>query len=69
MQSKNHPEIAHSIQKSAPNVKMRKFAQEMTTLDDILSPNDCPSNKEIAVILGYYQSKVDFFIDYSNYQK
>ena len=48
---------------------MRKFAQELITVDDRLSPNDCPSNKEIAVILGYYQSKVDFFIDYSNYQK
>ena len=41
------------MQKSAPNVKMRKFAQEMTTVDDILSHNHCPSSKESAVILGY----------------
>ena len=53
MQSKNNPIIAHFMQKSAPNFKMRKFAQEMTTVDDILSPNHCPSSKESAVILGY----------------
>ena len=53
MQSKNNPIIAHFMQKSAPNVKMRKFAQEMTTVDDILSHNHCPSSKESAVILGY----------------
>ena len=53
MQSKNHPKIAHFMQKSAQNVKMRKFAQEMTTVDDILSLNHCPSSKESAIILGY----------------
>ena len=53
MQSKNNPIIAHFMQKSAPNFKMRKFAQEITTVDDILSPNHCPSSKESAVILGY----------------
>ena len=53
MQSKNHPKIAHFMPKSAPNVKMRKFLQEMTTVDDILSHNRCPSSKESAVILGY----------------
>ena len=53
MQSKNHPKTAHFILKSGPNIKMRKFAQEMTTVDDILSPNHCPSSKESAVILGY----------------
>ena len=53
MQSKNHPKIANFMQKNAPNVKMCKFAQEMTTVDDILSHNHCPSSKESAVILGY----------------
>ena len=53
MQSKNNPIIAHFMQKSAPNFKMRKFAQEITTVDDIISPNHCPSSKESAVILGY----------------
>ena len=53
MQSKNNPIIAHFMQKSAPNFKMRKFVQEMTTVDDILSHNNCPSSKESAVILGY----------------
>ena len=53
MQSKNHPKTAHFIQKSAPKVKMRKFAQEMTTVDDKLSPNHCPSNKESAVIMHF----------------
>ena len=53
MQSKNHPKIVHFMQKSAPNVKMRKFAQEMNTVDDTLSHNHCLSSKESAVILGY----------------
>ena len=50
---KNHTKIAHFMQKSAPNVKMHKFAQEMTTVDDKLRPNHCPSSKERTVILGY----------------
>ena len=66
MQSKNHPKTAHFIQKSAPNVKMRKFAQEMTTVDDILSHNHCPSSKESAVILGY-RRKLCIFL-HSNWQ-
>ena len=53
MQSKITQLLAHFMQKSAPNVKMRKFAQEMNTVDDTLSHNHCPSSKESAVILGY----------------
>ena len=69
MQSKNNPIIAHFMQKSAPNVKMRKFAQEMTTVDDILSHNHCPSSKESVVILGYRRKLYIFLHSYGQSYK
>jgi hypothetical protein len=46
--------------KSAPKVRMGKFALYMTTVDVRGCPNHCPSGKEIMVIFGFY-SKFSIF--------
>ncbi len=50
---KNDPNLSILRQKSAPKVKMRKFAQEMTTVDGGGHPRLYPSAKETSVIFGY----------------
>jgi hypothetical protein len=49
----NDPNLSILRQKSAPKVKMRKFAQEMATVDGWGHPRLYPGAKETSVIFGY----------------
>jgi hypothetical protein len=49
---KNDPNLSILMQKSTPKVKMRKFAQKVTTVDGGGHPRFYPSAKETSVIFG-----------------
>jgi hypothetical protein len=49
---KNDLNLSILRQKNAPKVKMRKFAQEITTVDGEGHPRLYPSAKETLVIFG-----------------